>query len=369
MAFLVFLLIFPRPSKNAGFSEPAVSLISGTDIQSMTPTLSPSSRGAFSRTLLLLLLVLPVNLSAALVDKVVAVVNDEVITLSEVEEEVSRLYQSLAKDNPEAITPSAMGEMREQTIDALIDRRLINQRAKATNTTVSDEELTTAIESTRTRMGLDPAEFRKKMELSGMTEDTLKKQLRDQILQSKLVSADVRAKTVVTEEMVRAYYDEHHAARPEKGSLYLLQMGFSWNAEKQDDAATQKNKEDARERAEKARALVEKGQDFKEIAKKFSDLPSAVDGGDLGVLHLDDMAQATRAAIASLKPGETSKIVETSGSYQFFKVIAEEDQKSDNAAFEKAKEDIREKLYQEKLKAAFAEWVKNLRESAYIQKL
>lgn len=334
----------------------------------MTPASRPTSCGVLL-LISLITLAFPTGLCAALVDKVVAVVNEEVITLSEVEEEVTRLAQNLDKEHGEATGPAAIAEIREQTIDALIDRRLINQRAKATNTTVSDEELAAAIESTRTRMGLDAADFRRKMAQSGMTEDLLKKQLRDQILQSKLVSADVRAKTVVTEEMLRNYYDEHHAARTGKGNLHLLQMGFSWQKEKSDAEKQSEVKNEARERAEKARALVEKGQEFKEVAKKFSDLPSAVDGGDLGVLHLDDMAEASRAAISPLKPGQLSVIVETPGSYQFFKVLSQDDQETDKAAFEKAKEEIREKLYQEKLKAAFAEWVKNLRESAYIQKL
>lgn len=312
---------------------------------------------------------LPGTASAALVDKVVAVVNDDVITLSEVEEEAARLYQTLANSPSTEALPTSMAQLREETIDALIDRRLINQRAKSTNTTVSDEELVAAMDSTRTRMGLDPSEFRKRMERSGMTEDALKKQLRDQILQGKLVSSDVRAKTVVTEEMVRAYYNERHTSGPDKGNLYLLQMGFSWNKDVKDQETLRAEKAAAKKRAETALALVEDGQDFKEVAKKFSELPSAVDGGDLGVLQLDDLAQVTRTTVANLKPGELSKIIEASDNYQFFKILSGDNEAAKSASFEKVKEEIREKLYQEKLKTAYAEWVKKLRESAYIQKL
>jgi peptidyl-prolyl cis-trans isomerase SurA len=320
-------------------------------------------------TLWCVLLTLPGITSATLVDKVVAVVNDDVVTLSEVEEEAARLYQNLVSSQPTEALSTSMAQLRENTLDALIDRRLINQRAKSTNTTVSDEELTAAMDSTRIRMGLDPSEFRKRMERSGMTEDTLKKQLRDQILQGKLVSSDVRAKTVVTEEMVLAYYNERHTTKTDKGNLSLLQMGFSWakDIEDQEKVATEKGA--AKKRAETALALVNDGQDFKEVAKKFSELPSAVDGGDLGVLLLDDLAQVTRATVEGLKPGEVSKIIETSEDYQFFKILPADDGAAQSASFEKVKEEIREKLYQEKLKAAYADWVKKLRESAYIQKL
>ncbi len=313
---------------------------------------------------------LPTIVGAELVDKVAAVVNDEVITLSEVEEEVARIYQTLAKESSGQALVKAVAEAREATLNGMIDRRLINQRAKLTNTTVTDEELAAAFESTRNRMALDPTEFRKKLERSGMTEETLKKQLRDQILQSKLVSFDVRAKIVITDEMVRDYYNEHYLAKSEKGNFYLLQMGFQWNSEISDAEKKQEEKTETRKRAERALELVRKGDDFKTTAKKLSDLPSANDGGDLGILNLDDMATGMRTAVAPLQPGELSTIIETSDGYQFFKLLSAKDETaSASSSYEKMKDEIREKLHEEKLKAAYVEWVKKLKESAYIRKL
>jgi peptidyl-prolyl cis-trans isomerase SurA len=306
---------------------------------------------------------------AELVDKVVAVVNDEVITLSEVEEEAARIYQSLAKESSGQALVNALAEAREGTLNGMIDRRLISQRAKLSNTTVTDEELNAAFESTRNRMGLEPAEFKKKLERSGLTEEIFRKQLREQVLQSKLVSYDVRAKIVVTEEMIRDYYNEHYTARTDKGSLYLLQLGCLYNPEITDPEKLKDEKAETRKRAERALDLVRKGQDFKTLAKKLSDLPSAADGGDLGILKLDDLAPAMRIAVAPLKPGEVSEIIETSNGYQFFKLLSEKDVTTAASSYEPLKEEIREKLHEEKLKAAYSEWVKQLRESAYIQKL
>ncbi|MBU1566325.1 MAG: SurA N-terminal domain-containing protein [Proteobacteria bacterium] len=313
---------------------------------------------------------LPSAGGAELVDKVVAVVNDEVITLSEVEEETERIFQTLAKESSGQALANSMAEAREATLNGLIDRRLINQRAKLTNITVTDEELAAALDSTRNRMALNPTEFRKKLERSGMTEETLKKQLRDQVLQSKIVSLDVRAKIVVTDEMIRNYYNEQHTAKTEKGNLYLLQMGFQWNPEVTEPEKKQEEKAEAKKRADRALELVNEGQDFKATAKELSDLPSAIDGGDLGILNLDDLAPSMRTAIAALQPGELSKIIETSDGYQFFKLLSAKDESvTASSSYEKAKDEIREKLYEEKLKAAYSDWVKKLKESAYIQKL
>ena len=226
------------------------------------------------------------------------------------------------------------------------------------------------IENTRNRMAPTPAEFKKKLQESGMTEESFKKQLRDQVLQSKLVSYDVRAKIVVTDEMIREYFDEHYSTKAEQGSYYLLQMGFQWNAKITDPEKQQEERTQAKKRAEKALEQVNKGRDFKEIAKKFSELPSAADGGDLGILHLDDMAPTMRTAIAPLQPGDISKIIETSDGFQFFKLLSAKDEAaSASSPYEKVKDEIREKLHDEKLKAAYTEWVKKLKENAYIQKL
>jgi peptidyl-prolyl cis-trans isomerase SurA len=314
-------------------------------------------------------LFLPSCAIAALVDKVVAVVNDEVITLSEVEEEATRMYQALAKESSGQALVNSLAEAREATLNGLIDRRLISQRAKLTNTTVTDDELAAALDTTRNRANLSPAEFKNKLERSGLTEELFKKQLREQVLQSKLVSYDVRAKIVVTEEMIRGYYNEHYSASAAQGSFYLLQMGFLVNPETTGPENLKEEKVKTRKRAEQALELVRKGEEFKALAKKISDLPSAADGGDLGVLKLDDMAPVMRNAVASLKPGEVSGIVETSDGYQFFKVLSEKEGSASASSYEPLKEEIREKLHEEKLKAAYSEWVKQLRESAYIQKL
>ena len=284
-------------------------------------------RNVFKRTLTIFLFVLlfPFPGTAELIDKVVAVVNDDIITLSEVEEEAARAYQSLAKEQSGQKLLNSLAEIRESTLNSMIDRRLINQRAKHYNATVTEEEIDTAFASTRKRLSLDPAEFRNKLAGSGLTEELYRKQLKDQILQSKLISYDVRAKIVVTDEMIQEYFNEHNTAKAEKGSYYLLQMGFTWKTVSDDEDKLASVKGETRKQAERILALARGGQDFKTLAKKFSDLPSASDGGDIGILHLDDMAPTMRTAISPLKPGELTDIIETSNGFQFFKLLSGEE--------------------------------------------
>jgi peptidyl-prolyl cis-trans isomerase SurA len=319
--------------------------------------------------MLLIGLLTPLYLSAEVVDKVVAVINDEVITLSELEEETAGLFRSIAKERPGEPILDTLEEAREVTLNSMIERRLIKQKAKRYNVTVTDEDIDTAYERMRNGMSLNPTEFRQKLEKSGLTEESYRNKLKSQILQSRLLSYDVRSKIIVTEEMILDYYDANYTSRVDKGSYYLLQMGFSW-PETDDPKELAANKQETRDRTERVYNLAKNGQDFNSLAEKFSDLPSASDGGDIGIFTLDEMAPAMRDAVATLNPGELSKIIETPAGYQFFKLLSgEENAIVVTASFEAVKEEIREKIFEEKLKVAYAEWVKKLKEDAYIQRL
>lgn len=319
--------------------------------------------------ILLLCLLNPLYLSAEVVDKVVAVINNEVITLSELEEETTGLFRSITQNNPDIPILKAMEEAREVTLNNMIERQLIQQKAKKYNVSVTDEDVDAAYEKMRSRMSLNPTEFRRKLENSGMTEESYRDKLKSQILQSRLLSYDVRSKIIITEEMVLDYYDENYTARVDKGSYYLLQMGFTW-PESDDLKKMATSKQETLKRTERVYNLAQNGQDFKLLAEKFSDLPSASDGGDIGVFTLDEMAPAMRDAVAALKPGELSKIIDTPAGFQFFKLLSgEENAIVVTSSFEAAKEEIRAILFEQKLKAAYSEWVIKLKEDAYIQRL
>jgi len=196
--------------------------------------------------------------------------------------------------------------------------------------------------------------------------------LKTQILQNKLVGSDISSKIVITDDMVLDYYDTHyvsHAAAPQnttsEDGYYLLQIGCSFQGG---------DKNEARERIEKAHSLAKAGEDFAAVARKFSDLPSRADGGDIGTFELDDMAADMRHAIVGLHAGEISEIIETPAGYQFYKLISGGGTAGSgnivaNAPFEEVKDKIKQELFEQEMKKAYSQWVKELKDQAYIQKL
>lgn len=323
----------------------------------------------FSAIMLIAALITPAQTSAEVVDKVVAVVNDDIITLSELESEVSGLYQKLALKTSGQALLSAMEEAKEVTLDAMIEERLVQQRAKEARVTVSQKEIDEAYNKMMNKVGLNPEDFIEKLRASGMTEETYRDKLRTTILRSKLLSIDVRSKIVVTDEMMLDYYEQNYTSKVPEDKFYLLQMGFTW-----DDSLPENEvltaKERAKETASRVRRLATSDQDFKDLAKQFSDLPSASDGGDIGIFTLEDMAEAMRDAVSKLKPGEISEVIVLGSSYQFFKLLSgDKNTIVTTSTYDSVKEEIREKLHNAKLKDAFEDWVKNLKDKAYIQKL
>ncbi len=323
--------------------------------------------------LFFIFLLLPAIGSAELFDRVVAVVNNEVITLSDLENEGRELFRGISAKTPAASLAEELKGAREDVLNALIENRLISQKAKENHISVSPEELENAFQHMVSKSGLSTEDFLAKMKDSGMPEPIYKEQLKSQVLQNKLVSADIRSKVVITDDEILDYYDTHYTSQASKGGYYLLQMGFSWSDPHPPQAPPEVlrvNKLEAGKKAEKVHGLAKDGEDFKELAKKYSELPSASDGGDIGVFQLDEMAAYMQDAVKNLKPGEISEVIETPEGYQFFKLLNNQDGTIVvKTPLEQVKEEIRIKLYEQRMKKAYGEWVTALKNQAYIQKL
>lgn len=308
---------------------------------------------------------------AEVVDRVVAEVNDDVITLSEVEEEGQGIFKKIALEVPAQDRLSAVEQVRKDILRSLIDKKLIEQEAAKQRITVTDQEVEESFEHVLQANGLAKEELLNQLESNGVTETSYLTNLKSQLYQNKLINRDVRSKIVVTEESILDYYDTSYTKHIPEGGFYLLQIGIGWGETEggdDDPAVIEERKQSAGQRAERVHKLARSGSDFKELARKFSDLPSAAEGGDIGVFEEDEMASYMRSAVTSLMPGGVSDIVETPVGFQFFKLLSsKEGGIVMQSPYEEVKEEIREKLYQQELRQEFDEWITDIRDSAYIR--
>lgn len=300
---------------------------------------------------------------AEMVDRIIAIVNDDVITFSDLNREGAPLFRRIIQEAPPDQVEAALLKARGEILSGLIDKLIVAQRAKKLGISVSDAEVDEAINKIIARNNVTPEKFWQQLTLMGTTEHDYRELIRSQILQERLIDYEIRSRVVVTDEKIHEYYEKNYTQKIKKGGYQILQMGFAW---KEDTPAA---KADALRRAEEARKQVLAGQDFRTVARQSSDLPSAKDGGDIGVFKKSEMADYMKTSILGLKVGQISTIQETPVGYQFFKLLSDEGDVAFQAPFEAVKDKIRQQLYNEALNSQFQKWVKELRDQAYIKKL
>jgi len=319
-------------------------------------------------TTFFLLITLAETAPADVVDRVVAIVNDDVITLSEVNEEGKPLLQRVVENVPASERDQALKKVRQTIIEKLIEQKIMQQEAEKNNITVSDEEVNMAFDRILARNNVSIEQFRSQLAGIGLTEAQYRANLKDQVLSSKLVNYEIRSKVIIPEDRIIDYYDTHYTERVGEGGYYILQIGISQESSGDGEESPAELKEKAREKAERIRSLALAGEDFRELARKYSDLPSSVDGGDIGVFKKEDMSAEMLQAITGTKAGGITDIIETSSGYQFFKILSsQEGQIVTKVPYESVKEEIYETLYQQEMESRFINWLQEKKDQAYIK--
>lgn len=310
---------------------------------------------------LLHLLAAPAIVAAEIVDRVVAVVNDDIITFSDLSREGASLFKRITQQAPPEQVNGALIQARQEILSSLIDKLIVEQRAAKLDITVSEPEIDEAINRILARNKISRDKFLHDLELMGSNEKQYRNSLRIQILQNKLVGQEIRAKVVITEEKIKEYYEKHYTDTVSPDSYHILQMGFSWKEN------TPAAKSEALAKAEEARRLVLGGDDFRSVARKMSDLPSAADGGDIGVFKKEELSPSMKQHVLSLAPGQLSPIVETFTGYQLFKLLSDKGNIRAQQPLDAVHDEIRDLLYQQTMEAQYSKWVKELRDEAYIK--
>jgi peptidyl-prolyl cis-trans isomerase SurA len=253
----------------------------------------------------------------------------------------------------------------------MIDQKLIRQEAAKQGIMVTSEEVDQMVEQMLQANNMSREELNIQLEQSGVDEAAYRSSIESQIYQTKLLNRDVRSRIVITEEAILDYYDTSYTKHIPEGGYYLLQIGISWGeteGQDLDPEVFEERKLSAWQRAERVHKLAVSGSDFKELARKFSDLPSKAEGGDIGVFEESEMASYMRGAVTSLNPGQVSAIIETPVGYQFFKLLSSKEGGIVTIApYSEVKEEIREKLYDQVLRKEFEEWIEEIRSEAYIR--
>jgi peptidyl-prolyl cis-trans isomerase SurA len=297
--------------------------------------------------------------SGKVVNTIAAIVNDDIVTLYEVDRESRPLIREAEKKS--AIDAAARTQIRRTVLEHLIDKKLLDQKIKELNIKVSDEEIRQAIEDVKRQNNMTSQEVLvSALASQGLTYEQYRAQLQEQLEKLKLVSMEVRAKIHVAESESLEYYEANRAKYSEEDTYRARHIFFKISEKAPADAIKR-----TMTTALMVLAEAKEGKDFAELAKSYSEDPAArKDGGNLGTFKKGDMMPELEAAILSLKPGEVSDLVYTPSGFHIVKL--EERTTGKMKPFETVKAEIDETLYRKKSEERFGQWAKDLRAKASI---
>lgn len=294
------------------------------------------------------------------VNAVIAVVNDDIITLHDVTREALLAETETAKRG--ILSDTDRSKIRRTALDHLIEKKLTEQKIKELNIKVTEEEILQAIDDVRKQNNISSQDaLVAALAAQGLSFDQYRNQLREQIEKLKLVSMEVRAKVQVGETEMRDYYAANLAKYSEEESYRARHIFF-----KTGDKATPEEVQSSKVTALAVLNDAKGGKDFAELAKKFSEDPAArKDGGDLGSFKKGDMQPELEKAILALKPGEISDLVSTPIGFHIIKL--ESRVTGSTKPFESVKANIEEIIYRKKSEERFSQWAKELRGKASVE--
>ena len=307
-------------------------------------------RGLLTVALICLLQLLMVKLSAAeVVDRIVAEVNDEIITMSELRA-ASKSMEAQAGINPKGKEK----EIERQMLEALIDRKLAKAEAKRRGMTIEDKEMTAALENFKKRNNLpDDEALKNALTKAGLTLKEFKQNIADQMIQDRLVTIAVGAKSMVSEAEVRRIYEEH-SKEGGGAQMHLRAIRILFPP-----SATDAQKEELKKKAETVLAEVKTGVSLQDAAKKFS-----LEETDVGFVNQSDLDPRLAEFLGRLKPKEVAPALTPEG-IQLIQLV--ERRSGQARSYEEAAPEIRRVLQQKEMEKRFSEWVKTLREKAHIK--
>jgi peptidyl-prolyl cis-trans isomerase SurA len=295
------------------------------------------------------------------IDRIVAVVNSDIITLYDLnrafkpyEENIKALLYTPEKER------ETLFQVRKDLLDQLIDSKLADQEIERAQITVDEGDIDRTIERMKESRALTDEQLREGLASQGMTMEEYRKEIKEQILRTKLVNREVKSKIVITREDIKTYYDSHldQYAGEKKYYLYNIFVRLS-------PGAGTSEREDAMRQLENSMAKLNQGLSFEDLVNQLKNSSSRVQGTDLGLFRLEELSEQLQGAVATLKVGEFSEILDTDFGLQI--IYVQKIQETPTKSLDEIESEIEEILYNESVDNRYQDWLDELRKRSLIK--
>lgn len=308
------------------------------------------------------IMLLSVPVYAEVVDRIVAVVNDEIITLYE----LNAAFEPYLKNIENNYKGNDKGAVIKQTKDAffqrMIDNILIEQEAKKTGVSagVKDADVMAVLQDVITKQKMSMSDFLKSLEKEGTPIESVKKEIRSQLVRMRLLRREVKDKIIVSDKEIGEYYNKHREEYEGKESVRMKQLLLLLPPNADITIKTKMKNE-----ALRLRGLIMSGESFDLLAAKYSQGPAAAQGGDVGFIERGTIIPEVEAAAFSLPVEKVSEVIESSLGFHIIKVVDKKGAGLKPIAM--VREEIKAKIEDEKLDKKFDEWISSVRAKSHIE--
>jgi len=301
----------------------------------------------------------PTSSSEAVVDRVVAMVNQEIITLSEVEKRIPPQKEEVVTED-RLQKQERTQALHRQVLEKLIEEKLIDQEAKKSAVKVSSREVDAAVEEVKRRNGATQEDLERALAVEGLTLETYKKQIEKTIQRQRLINWSVKVEEKAGEKDLREFYKKNISRYRPNETYRPAQILFVIPKE-----ATPGEIREIRKRCQNVLEKIRKGEDFGELAVLYSEDTSNKDRGDLGYFKKGELLPIFEREALRLKVGEVSEIIRTEFGFHIIKLL---DRKgTDPLPFEEVVERVKADYYESEMEKAFRQFLTTLKEKAVIE--
>ncbi len=295
------------------------------------------------------------------IDRIMAVVNSDIITLYD----LNRAFKPY-EDNIKALNYApekerqTLFQVRKDLLDQLIDGKLADQEIERAQITVSEGDIDKTIERMKEARSLTDEQLREGLARQGMTMAEYRKEMKEQILRTKLVNREVKSKIVITKEDVKAYYESHLDEYAGEKKYYLYNIFVKLSPE-----AGTSERENALNQIQEAMAKLNQGISFEDLVDQLKDSSSRVQGTDLGLYRLEELSKQLQGAVVKLKAGEFSEVLDTDFGPQI--IYVQKIQQTPTKSLDEIESEIEEVLYNESVNNRYRDWLDELRKRSLIK--
>lgn len=313
---------------------------------------------ASAATLGLVSLAWPVAAHARVVEKIAALVGDDLILLSEVEDRAAPLMADIAAIANPSEREARTNTIRREVLDRLVDDQLLAQQATELKLTVSNDEIDRAIEQIKRDYGLNDTQLKDELRKQGLSMPTYRQNTKREILKYRVLNIAVGSKINVGDSEVQSYFDRHM-----KSANIQVRASHIFIAIPEDaDNAT------VLEREKLAKALLARaqgGEDFGKLAREYSeDAGTRVEGGDLGFIGRDILPKPMEELVFSMRLGDIRGPVRADRGFHVIKLV--DKRAKDAKPFAEVQDDIRIRLRQREMERQTKIYLSDLRKKVLV---